>query len=91
MKHIKLFEEINQINQREFYSKKEEEEIDYDSILQRMKDDHGWGDLSPNYLTQFEESEYYTPGCTEDEYLRGFHSWMYDIQTGFIEDPAIGY
>lgn len=60
---------------------------DYDSILDRMKDEHGWGDLSPILIEKFEKSEYYDPSFTEDEYVDEFHSYMYDIQTGEIDDP----
>jgi len=93
MKHIKLFEEINQINQRLLAQKKiDEEEIDYDSIFDRMRDEHGWGDGSLYaYQEPFENSEYYTPGCTEDEYLADFHSYVYDIQTGQIDDPEFQF
>lgn len=60
---------------------------DYDSILDRMKDEHGWGDLSPTLTDNFEESEYYEDSFTEDEYVDEFDSYMYKIQTGEIDDP----
>jgi hypothetical protein len=47
-----------------------------------MKKLHGWGDLNPQLLEEFENSDYYSGTKINDEYVEEFHKYMTDIQFG---------
>lgn len=63
-------------------------EIDYDEILELMKE-KGWGDGVSNHIEGFESSDYYPArsiySTNEDptmNYLETFHKYMQDLSTG---------
>jgi hypothetical protein len=60
--------------------------IDYDYVLNQMKQKYNWGDLNPIYLEDFEDSEYYTDTDDNENYLEQFNDYMYKIQVGEIEE-----
>ena len=66
-------------------------EIDYDKVLELMKD-KGWGDSVSNRIENFESSDYYSPrriySTNEDptmNYVETFHIYMNDLSTGVNE------
>ena len=71
MKHIKTFEQMDY------------EEVDIDYVLDKMKSEHGWGDIYL-YVPEFEASDYYSGTTDNDEYLEEFHKYMTDYQFGRI-------
>jgi hypothetical protein len=72
MRYLKLFENF-------------ENEIDYDSILLRLKS-KGWGDLPHIRFIEFEESDYWTETTDIDKYADEMDSYMTDISTGDYEE-----
>jgi hypothetical protein len=72
MRYLKLFENF-------------ENEIDYDSILLRLKS-KGWGDLPHIRFIEFEESDYWTETTDSDKYADEMDSYMTDISTGDYEE-----
>jgi hypothetical protein len=72
MRYLKLFENFKS-------------EIDYDSILLRLKS-KGWGDLPHIRFIEFEESDYWTETTDIDKYADEIDSYMTDISTGDYEE-----
>lgn len=78
MKYLKLFENF------------ENEEIDYDLVRDDLKE-HGWGDLSPQYYEEFEESSYYSGTTDSMQYADEMNSYLHDTSNGDIEDEDDDY
>jgi hypothetical protein len=76
MKYLKLFENF------------ENEEIDYDLVRDELKE-HGWGDLSPQYYEEFEESSYYSGTTDSLQYAEEMNDYMHDISTGDMDEEEI--
>lgn len=70
MNKLKTFESFNQ-----------SVEIDYDYILDKIKD-HGWGDLDDYRIQKFEKSKYYSGTSDRDAYTEELHKYMYAISIG---------
>lgn len=75
MKYLKLFENF------------ENEEIDYDLVRDELKE-HGWGDLSPQYYEEFEESSYYSGTTDSLQYADEMNSYLHDTSFGDDEDEG---
>lgn len=75
MKYLKLFENF------------ENEEIDYDLVRDELKE-HGWGDLSPQYYEEFEESSYYSGTTDSLQYADEMDSYLHDTSFGDSEDEG---
>jgi hypothetical protein len=88
MKHLKKFNEDFNTSygdgtpSRQYRNRTISGEIDEDYILYNMKKLHGWGDLNPQLLEEFENSDYYSGTKINDEYVEEFHKYMTDIQFG---------
>lgn len=63
MKHLKFFESFNK-------------ELDYDYILDKMKSNYGWGDLSPLHFQEFESSHSYSGTLNNDDYVVEFNKYL---------------
>lgn len=63
-----------------------EHERDYDAILEKLKNEHGWGDGIDEELLEFELSRFYKKRYTDDEFADAMHQWLYRKQTGFSDD-----
>ena len=51
--------------------------IDYDKVLRDMKFKFGWGDISPNWLDEFEEDmDNVIEVWDTNEYISLFADWM---------------
>ncbi len=72
MRYLKLFENF-------------ESEIDYDSILLKLKS-KGWGDIPHIRFIEFEESDYWSETKDTDKYADEMDYYMTDISTGDYED-----
>jgi len=75
MRYLKLFENFKS-------------EIDYDSILLRLKS-KGWGDLPHIRFIEFEESDYWTETTDSDKYADEMDSYMTDISTGDYDEDDL--
>lgn len=65
---------------------REKSTIDYDYVLNTMKQKYNWGDLNPNYFEDFENSDYYTDTDNNDNYSEQFNDYMGKIQVGELDE-----
>jgi hypothetical protein len=87
IKNYEFMVNIKQIDEKiktfdEIVEKLDSTDYDYDNIIQMLKSQHGWGDLSGQYFEDFENSEYFNDPITDGEYADQMHKWLYANQTG---------
>jgi len=70
-----------------FVNENIEHEIDYDDVLYSMRD-QGWGDISPQWFEDFENSTRYNNETTTDEYIVSFSSYINDVENGTIDEDG---
>ena len=63
-----------------------QDEVDYDNVLQQMKNNHGWGDLSSQRMSDFEDSVHYTETNDTNNYIEQFSKYMDGVKTGLIDE-----
>lgn len=58
-------------------------QVDEDNVLNILKDEYGLGDISSEYFTDFEDSEYYDDSISSDE---EYAERLYDFIDPFGEN-----
>lgn len=70
MKNLKIFEEFNL--------------FDYDKILRILNKTKGWGGGCIDFISDFENSDYFKYPQDDHEYVEQFHIFLVDRQSGKV-------